>query len=78
MMLTDGDFHVYLIPLAGDVEGCVTMGEDNYYSIYINSNLSSERQQEVLLHEMKHIVRDDFYNGLSIQDIETNIDKRNI
>ena len=69
-MLTEGDFHVYMIPMYGDVEGCVTMDENCFYSIYINSNLSVEKQRKVLEHELRHIINNDFYNNKPITDIE--------
>lgn len=71
-MLTDGDFHVYLLPFDGDVEGCVTMDENCFYSIYINSNLPPDRQRKVLKHELNHILNNDFYNELPINVIELN------
>lgn len=69
-MLTDGDFHVYMVPFYGDVEGFVTVDENNFYSIYINSNLSVERQRKVLEHELNHIINNDFYNNKPIDIIE--------
>lgn len=74
-MLTEGDFHVYLLPFAGDIEGCVTMDEDCFYSIYINANLPPDRQRKVLDHELNHILNNDFYNDKPIYDIELNKDK---
>lgn len=74
-MLTEGDFHVYLLPFDGDIEGCVTMDEDCFYSIYINANLPPDRQRKVLDHELNHILNNDFYNDKPIYDIELNKDK---
>ena len=69
-MLTDGDYHVYYMPLPDGIHGAVVMGEDDYYSIYINSNSPQEEQQKTFIHEIKHIRNNDFRNGLSIRDIE--------
>ena len=41
------------------------------YNIYINSALSSEQQKKSLLHELRHIQRDDFYRrDVSARQIE--------
>ncbi len=69
-MLTDGDYHVYYIPLPTGVHGAVVMGEDDYFSIYINSNLPQDKQKVTFLHEIKHITNNDFHNGLPIKEIE--------
>lgn len=70
-MITESDFHVYLAPFAGDVKALVALGEDNYYSIYVNSNLPFEVQKEAVKHEIRHILRGDFSNDLSIQEVES-------
>lgn len=69
-MLTDGDYHIYFAPFAGSIKALVTLGEDNYYSIYVNSNLPHEVQREAIKHELRHIMRDDFFNSNSIQEVE--------
>ena len=50
------------------------MDENCFYSIYINSNLSPEKQRKVLNHELRHILNNDFYNNKPIYDIEYNKD----
>ena len=70
-MITESDFHVYFAPFAGDVKALVSLGEDSYYSIYVNSNLPFEVQKEAVKHELRHILRGDFYNDLSIQEVES-------
>lgn len=70
MILTEGDFHVYSIPFTGDIRGATVVGEDNFYSIYLNSNLPQEVQKKTLEHEIRHIINNDFFNGKSIDDIE--------
>ncbi len=69
-MLDESDFHVYFAPFAGDIKALVTLGEDSFYSIYVNSNLPFEAQREAVEHEIQHILNNDFYNDLSIHEIE--------
>lgn len=45
-------------------------GED-YYTIIINSNLSSEGQYHTLRHEIAHIANNDFDSEVSIDELET-------
>lgn len=69
-MLTDGDYHVYMIPFPGDIQAAVRIDADGYASIYINDLLSPEAKKMAFLHELRHIERDDFYNSLPIRTIE--------
>ena len=69
-MITDGDFCVRFAPFPGDIRALVTIGEDNYYSIYVNSNLPFEEQKKAVKHELRHIARNDFNNSLSIHEVE--------
>ena len=65
-MLTDGDYHVYMIPFPGDIKAAVRIDSEGYASIYINEYLSPEAKKKAFLHEIRHIERDDFYNSLPI------------
>ena len=69
-MLTDGDYHVYMIPFPGDIKAAVRIDAEGYASIYINDYLSPEAKKRAFLHEIRHIERDDFYNSLPISTIE--------
>ncbi len=69
-MLTDGDYHVYMIPFPGDIKAAVRIDAEGYASIYINEYLSPEAKKKAFLHEIRHIERDDFYNSLPISIIE--------
>lgn len=70
-MLDESDYKVYQAPFPSTIKALVTMGEDSFYSIYVNSNLPFEVQKEAILHELNHILRDDFYNGDSIRKVES-------
>lgn len=68
--LNKSDFIVRLVPLPGCVNGVVRLSDGGFYNVYINANLSPEAQRRAVLHELRHIVRDDFYNGLPIEEVE--------
>lgn len=42
------------------VKGSVHKNVDESYTIIINAHLNAEQQKEVYLHEMKHILGNDF------------------
>lgn len=72
MKLYENDhYFVRVIPFPVDsVGGMVTPNDDGTFMVYINANLSRERQMKALRHELKHIANGDFYNGRSIEEIE--------
>ena len=55
-----GDFFVRVVPFPVAVGGLVMPNDDGTYSIYINANVDYYRQRRAFLHELGHIVRNDF------------------
>lgn len=53
------------------IKAMVALDEDGFSNIYVNSRLSQEEQFKAAMHELRHVARDDFYNELSIQNIES-------
>ena len=47
------------------------LSPDGFASIYINDDLSPAEKRKTLKHELRHVERDDFYNGLPIDYIES-------
>lgn len=72
MNLIEGsDYHVRVIPFpCPTVGGMVTPNDDGSFSVYINANLSQERQKKALRHELEHIEDEDFHNGRPIDEVE--------
>lgn len=72
MTLIEGrDYTVRVIQFpVNTVGGMVIPNDDGSFSVYINANLSLQRQKEALKHELDHINDGDFYNGKSIEEIE--------
>ncbi len=71
-MIDDSCFAVYPVPFDGHIKALVTLGEDDFYSIYVNCHLSPEAQKKAVDHELRHIMHDDFRNCESIYDVEQN------
>ena len=70
-LVENQDYFVRVVPFpVNSVGGMVMPNPDGSFSIYINSNLSQERQKEALDHELDHIRNNDFYNGMPIQEVE--------
>lgn len=61
--------NVILSDDSGDVPGSVWHNVDDSYTIFINPNLSYERQKEVFEHELRHITENDF-EKFDVQHIE--------
>lgn len=64
-------YFVRIIPFPVDsIGGMVMPNDDGTYMIYLNANLSRERQIIAFRHELAHIANGDFYNDKSIAEIE--------
>ena len=70
MTLTEDEYRVYLMPFPGDIMGAVRIDNEGFPSIYINDALSPEAKKRAFLHELQHIERDDFFNNMTIEEIE--------
>ncbi len=53
------DIFIHYIDL-GSVRATSTHNEDGSYSIFLNSRLSREQQITEYMHELRHILSDDF------------------
>ena len=70
MTITNDEYRVYMVPFPGDVLGAVRIDVEGFPSIYINDALSPEARKKAFLHELRHIQRDDMFNGKPIEEIE--------
>lgn len=59
-MLTDGDYCVRLLDFDGHVHGLTAMDDDGYANVYINARLPRPEQQKAFLHEVRHVLKNDF------------------
>ena len=71
-MIDESLYRVYYIKFpTGDIKGATMLSPDGFSSIYINVDLSPAEKRKTLKHELRHVERDDFYNGLPIDFIES-------
>ena len=68
--LENADYFIALMPLPPKIYAFVRSNGDGTYTIYLDPNRSREQQIEDYIHELWHILRDDFYNGEPIQKVE--------
>lgn len=56
------DAYVRFVPLPIHVEGTTVPNPDGSCDIYINSQLSIDKQKKALKHEVSHVVNDHLYD----------------
>lgn len=69
------DYFVFWVPFPednGTDGGAVTPNDDGTFSILLDEKLLSHsaKAKNTYLHEERHILNDDFYNGKPISEIE--------
>lgn len=66
------DFFVRVVrfPRGVPCHGMVTPNDDGTFSVYIDANAAEEQQRRAYDHEVGHIVRDDFFDGKPIEEVE--------
>jgi len=67
--LVNADVYVNVVPLPGRVKGLIKAVPDGEL-ILINEYLSEKAKAEALAHELRHLSRDDLYNGQPVQEVE--------
>ena len=69
-LLEGVDYFIYLMPMPKGIYACVVTNPDGTYSVYLDPRRSFDQLLKDLEHELNHIIREDFYNGLPIYVIE--------
>ena len=64
------DYYVYYQIMPPGIYACVATNPDGTYTIWLDPRRTPEQLRGDLDHELRHIIRDDFYNDLPIQIIE--------
>lgn len=54
------DYQVRFIKMNNNIKEAVTKNEDDSYTIFIESRLCKEEQNDAFLHAIKHILENDF------------------
>lgn len=73
MVIVTNDIYVYLLDFKqSKAKETVTENDDGSYSIFINSRLNQEQQNNAYTHALSHITRSDFEkNEISADNIES-------
>ena len=69
-MNDNGEIFVRIVPFPCAVGGMVIPNDDGTYNVYINANLSNQRQRKAFIHELMHIERGDLYSSAPIEEID--------
>lgn len=71
MILIEGaDYFVRLVDLPDSVNGIVSPNNDGTFNIYLRADRFMPDLLDAYTHELEHIVYDDFYNDLPIEEVE--------
>ena len=65
---------VRMVDLPVDCGGMVSMSPDGHFNIYLNARLNHATQRKKFLHELRHILNDDFNNSDDIYTVESRAD----
>lgn len=71
--LTDDEYRVRLADLPPGVKAMTCLSEDGFANVYVNARLNREQQWNAMLHELRHLMRDDAYNDLPIWQVEKSL-----
>lgn len=69
-LLEGVDYFIYLTPMPKGIYACVVTNPDGTYSVYLDPRRSFDQLIADLDHELNHIIRKDFDNGLPIWVVE--------
>lgn len=64
------DYFIYFRKLPDGIYACVATNPDGTFTIWLDPRRSYDQLRKDLDHEIKHIIENDFYNGLPIQKVE--------
>ena len=59
-----------IVDMPVGVKACVNQDAEGDYNIYVNAHYNKEQQERAVLHEIGHIITDDFHNIKSIEEVE--------
>ena len=70
MKVWNDEYQIRQLDLPYTIKAMVSMGEDGFYNVYVNSRLSQEEQFRAAAHELKHIACGDFFSDADIRSVE--------
>lgn len=68
MIMNDIFLRQIKMPLS--IRAFTILDSNDDYNVYLNADLSEEAKQISYNHELQHIKNNDFYSGLSVEEIE--------
>lgn len=68
--IEDCDYWIRYMELPPKIYAFVHPNNDGTYIIFLDPRRSRDQQIEDYIHELMHILNEDFYNGLPIQIVE--------
>ena len=68
--LEDADYYIRIVKLPEGIKAMIIPNDDSTFSLYLDSRRTWEQWLDDWEHEMWHLLRNDFYNGLPIQKVE--------
>lgn len=60
------DYFIYYMEMPPKIWAFVQPNDDGTFSVFLDPRRSNSQQKCDLDHEIRHIIRDDLYNGLPI------------
>lgn len=70
MPIENCDYFIRYMEMPPGVYAFVTTNPDGTYSMYLDPSRSFDQLLDDWTHELLHIVKDDFYNGLPLYVVE--------
>lgn len=72
MLIEGADYFVRLVPFPTDARfhACVVLNDDDTFSVYLDSNTTSECRKRAMKHEYAHMACGDLYGDKSILSME--------
>ena len=68
--LEDAHYYIRIVKLPEGIKAMIIPNDDSTFRLYLDSRRTWEQWLDDWEHEIWHLLRNDFYNGLPIQIVE--------
>ena len=68
--LENADYYIRIVKLPEGIKAMIIPNDDSTFSLYLDSRRTWEQWLDDWEHEIWHLLRNDFYNGLPIYRVE--------
>lgn len=69
--IENADYFIHYMEMPPRIWAFVHPNDDGTFDIFLDPRRDNEQQLDDYEHELWHIIRDDFYNGRPIQEVES-------